>query len=74
MLAKEIDAFERLLPTLLREHGAVWAVMVGQDFKGAFRDFAAAAEFAVATFPDGKFLIRHTDMPQAHIPFIAVED
>jgi len=72
-LQTEIRAFDAMLPKLRREHGAVWAVLVGTDFKGGFKDFAKAAEFAVSKFPDKPFLIRHTEQHTAHIPFMAIE-
>jgi hypothetical protein len=73
-LSKEIQAFERQLPKLRKDHGAVWAVMVGSNFKAGFREFKDAAAFAIEHFPDKEFLIRHTEEQQAEIPFIAVDD
>jgi len=73
-LSKEISTFQRLLPTIRKDHGSAWAVVVGEDYKGAFREFSAAAKYVLQNFPQQSVLIRHTDERQAHIPFVAVED
>ncbi len=71
---QEIAAFERLLPKLRSQFGSAWAVIVGDDCKGGFPDFAKAAAFAVQNFGSAEFLIRHTDDRQAQIPFVAIDD
>ncbi len=73
VLTEEIKAFDEMLPRLRQEHGAVWAVLVGRDLKGAFQEFRQAAEFAVANFADMPFLIRHTEQHTAQIPFVAID-
>lgn len=72
-LETEISAFQAMLPELRRTHGPVWAVLVGADFKGGFREFSKAAEFAVSNFSGKPFLIRHTEQHPAHIPFLAID-
>ena len=73
-LAREIDAFQRLLPRIRTEYGSVWAVIAHEDLQCAFPDFSSAAKYALANCSDTEFLIRHTDLQQAHIPYVAVED
>lgn len=73
LLVEEIKAFNAMLPQLRRDHGAVWAVLVGHDFKGAFQEFGKAADFAISNFADKNFLIRHTEQHPAHIPFVAID-
>ncbi|HEV7353081.1 MAG TPA: hypothetical protein VGN74_08150 [Brevundimonas sp.] len=73
VLTEEIKAFDDMLPRLRQEYGGVWAVLVGQDFKGAFQEFRQAAAFAVANFADTPFLIRHTEQHTAQIPFVAID-
>lgn len=73
-LAKEISAYNRLLPNLKVEYGHSWVVFVGDECKGGFAAFDEAAEFAVREFPATHFLIRHTDAVDAQVPFVVVED
>lgn len=72
-LAEEITAFHTLLPKLRADHKEGWVVIVGTNCEGSFPTFEAAAQFAVRTFPDREFLIRHTDARVAQVPFILVE-
>ena len=73
-LAAEIDTFEKTLPSLRQRLGSAWALIIGQDCKGGFPDFGAAASYAMQNFPNAEYLIRHTDNRTAQIPFVAVED
>lgn len=72
-LETEIKTYEGLLATLRREHGAVWAVVSGDQLKATFKEFEQAATYAVNTLGDVDYLIRHTHEHRAHIPFIAVD-
>lgn len=71
-LIDEISAFDAQRPRLLSEHGAKWVVFTGRQFKGAFPTFEEAAEFALTTFPNADFLIRHTEGIEPQIPFVVV--
>ena len=72
-LSEEIATFQRFLPDLRRRHGDVWAVVSGQKVAGTFQTFSAAAEFSMSQLDGVKVLIRHTNAPQPHIPFVALE-
>ena len=72
-LFKEIQTFQRYLPAIRREHGDVWAVVSGDKVEGTFGTFKAAAEFTITKLGGAKVLIRHTNAPQPHIPFVALE-
>ncbi len=72
-LSEEIKTFQRFLPDLRRRHGDVWAVVSSQKVEGTFQTFSDAAEFSISKLGGAKVLIRHTNAPQPHIPFIALE-
>ncbi len=72
-MSETISAFHAQRPRLLREHGPAWVVFVGNECKGAFKDFDAAATFALDNFPDAQFLIRHTEEHVPHVPLVVVE-
>ncbi len=72
-LSKEIAAFLRERARLAREHGPSWVVFVGDEFKGAFAEFAMAAAFATSKFPDRPFLIRNTFEAEPQFPFLVAE-
>ncbi len=69
-LEREVSAFHRLLPGLRASHRTGWIVMVGEDCQGRFATFEEAADFALGSFADTQFLIRHTDEPPAQVPFV----
>jgi hypothetical protein len=71
-LQTEIDAFERDVGQYRKSWGPSWVVVVGDDARGHFSEFDAAAHFAIAKFPEADFLIRHTDPEPEFIPFISV--
>lgn len=72
-LSKEIDAFQRQLPTLKQNIGAHrWVVFLDQECKGDFPEFSDAMEFAMATFPTRDFLVREIDAPRPQLPFLMV--
>ena len=71
-LQKEIAAFERNVVRYRQSWGPAWVVVVGGEARGHFSKFDAAAQFAIDTFPDAEFLIRHTDPEPEFIPLIAV--
>jgi hypothetical protein len=73
-LAREISAFNRLLPRLRCQYGHSWVVFVGDDCKGGFSAFDEATSFAFREFPAEHFLIRHTDATEPQVPFVVVED
>lgn len=60
-LDAEIAAFEKLLPTIRREHGSVWALMADRQLVKTFPAFPAAARYAGEHFGRRPVLIRHTD-------------
>lgn len=72
-MSETISAFQAQRPRLLQEHGAAWVVFIGAEFKGAFREFDAAATFALEKFADAQFLIRHTEEHVPHVPLVVVE-
>lgn len=72
-MSETISAFHAQRPRLLQEHGPAWVVFVGADFKGAFKEFDAAAAFALDKFADAQFLIRHTEEHIPHVPLVVVE-
>lgn len=72
-MSEAISAFHAQRPRLLQDHGPSWVVFVGPDFKGAFKDFDAAAAFALEKFADAQFLIRHTEEHIPHVPLVVVE-
>ena len=72
-LSTEIAAFLRERARLAREHGPAWVVFVGDEFKGAFGDFAAAAKFATSKFGATPFLIRNTFEAEPQFPFLVAE-
>jgi len=73
-LTEEIVAFHSMLPEIRNKHGSAWAVVLDQTLRGAFRDFEAAAQFAVSNFPGRPFLIRHTDEQIETVPFVFIEE
>jgi hypothetical protein len=72
-LDKKIALFQRLLPQLRRDHGDVWAVVSASKLEGHFGTFKEAANFTISSLSGTKVLIRHTNAPQPHVPFVAVE-
>lgn len=72
-MSEAISAFHAQRPRLLQEHGPSWAVFVGPEFKGAFKEFDDAANFALNQFSDAQFLIRHTEEHIPHVPLVVVE-
>lgn len=72
-MSEAISAFHAQRPRLLQEHGPSWVIFVGSEFKGAFKEFDAAATFALNTLSDAQFLIRHTEEHIPHVPLVVVE-
>lgn len=73
-LRSQIDAFQRLLPTLQQDIGSRWVVVAGGESVGDFDDFASASRFVDNAYPAQDVLIRHTNAQPASIPFVAIED
>ncbi len=71
-LEREIQAYEAMLPDILREHGSVWAVVSSERLVKTFRDFADAARYVHENYRDADVLIRHTRGVQDSAPFLAV--
>jgi len=71
-LDEQIEAFERLAPTLKEKHPGAWVVVARSEFQAAFPDFAAAALYAEAHFPAEQVLIRNTWPRTEFAPFILV--
>lgn len=73
-LSREIGAFQRSKAHIISTHGAVWVVFVGDDCKGQFPNFQEAAQFALRTFPNDRFLIRNTMEPPLQVPMVAIAE
>jgi hypothetical protein len=71
-LQTEIAAFERDVDHYRNTWGPSWVVVVGAEAKGHFSKFDAAARFAIDTYPEMDFLIRHTDPEPEFLPLITV--
>jgi hypothetical protein len=72
-MSEAIAAFHAQRPRLLQEHGPSWVIFVGPEFKGAFKDFDAAAVTALEKYAADQFLIRHTEEHVPHVPLVVVE-
>ncbi|MBE7217874.1 MAG: hypothetical protein INR64_05325 [Caulobacteraceae bacterium] len=72
-LEPQIALFEQLLPALRREFGDVWAVVSSSRLEGKFGTFRDAAQHVLTHLAGEKVLIRHTNAPQPHVPFVAVD-
>ncbi len=73
-LTDEIAAFEAQRAHLRQVLGSKWIVMVDDQCAGAFAEFDEAAQFALESFRDRGFLIRHVDAEEPQIPLVVVEN
>jgi len=64
----EIDAFQRLQPTLEASYMGLWVVIHDQKLVRAFASFEDAAAEAVRLFGGGPFLIRQVGAPPMALP------
>lgn len=72
-LDEQIEAYEKLLPRIKKEHGSVWALVAGRKLIKTFPAFPAAARFAREHYGKREVLIRHTDERKYEsAPFIHV--
>lgn len=60
-LAKEIEAYKALLPSIKAKHGHVWALVANCELAGTFPAFGDAARYAAQHYGKRPVLIRHTD-------------
>jgi hypothetical protein len=61
VLDELIEAFNRLLPSIKREHGHRWVIFDGEHRIIAFNAFSDAARYAREHYGATPVLIRHTD-------------
>lgn len=73
-LAREIRAYELMLPEVRAQHGSGWALVVGEKLQGVFRSFDAAARWATERFENRQVLIRHTSEHQPSFTFRVVDE
>jgi hypothetical protein len=62
-LAVERAAYERMHEELKRHHEGKFAVIIGEELKGTFDSFNAAARFAMEGYGRGPYLIRQVGAP-----------
>lgn len=72
-LDREIQAYERLLPTIRQSHGSGWALVANCALVNTFSSFAVAVRFARENYGNQEVLIRHTDeRTEENAPFLHV--
>lgn len=69
-LDKQIEAFDRLLPSIRKQKGGTWVVIARGELQDTFTDFSKAAIYAEEHFPDEQVLIRNTEAKEEFAPFI----
>ena len=73
-LTREIEAYERDLPTLNNRFGGKhrWVVYLDTKLRADFASFDAAFDFAMKEFPESDFLIRDVQPERLELPFLLV--
>jgi hypothetical protein len=71
-LDREIAVYHTLLPAIKKEHGSVWALIVGDKLISTFNEFSQAARYVIAHHRDQQVLIRHTDERLETAPFVQI--
>ena len=69
-LERQLEAYHRLLPSIIAERGYGWALVANERLVEVFNDFDKAATYAEEHFPHEQVLIRHTSEERATVPFI----
>jgi hypothetical protein len=64
----EIEAYEKQLPDLEKNHLGKFVVFKGGELIGAWDTFDAAAAASVARFGRGPYLIRQVGAPRPTLP------
>lgn len=71
-LNREIRAYEQMLPSIISQYGAVWALVAHEKLVRTFQNFSDAARYADDHLRGEQVLIRHTDAQPDSAPFLAV--
>ena len=67
-LSAEIAAYDIMRSKLEMDHNGEWVIVFDGQLVGTYDDFNAAAEYAVAHFGKGPYLIRQVGAPPVQLP------
>ena len=72
-LEKDIAAYDARRMELQKSYGDQWVVFFEGAFKGAYRTYDQAINFALAEFGDADFLVRRIVERPVTIPMLVVD-
>lgn len=68
-----IEAYEQLLPRIIKDYGHGWVVFADRNHISRFGAFTEAAKYAQEHHKKQRVLIRHTDEGALTAPYVHIE-